>query len=100
MIRRIIRSVTNSGAATPKTNEVTKVNLFEPIPPECDHDCESCTATYPASFEIEEKEALWNSAKGWASHVIVATGETDWVRNVTSVLDCWNQLCCLQRIAN
>jgi len=65
-IKSVANSVTNSGAATPErkkstTSTVNKTNLFEPIPPECDHDCDSCTIKLPAKWEIEEKEDLWNS---------------------------------------
>lgn len=63
-IVKSIRSVTNSGAATPDREEktVNKNNLFETIPPECDHDCESCTIKLPANFKIEEDEELFNTA--------------------------------------
>lgn len=50
---------------------------------ECLHDCDSCTAHYPRGFKIEEAGLLYGHIKGWSTHVLVATGKSDWVRNVT-----------------
>lgn len=50
---------------------------------ECLHDCESCSVKYPASFSIDEDDKLYGGVKGWSTHLIVATGKTDWVRDVT-----------------
>lgn len=49
---------------------------------ECLHDCDSCTIKYPRKFEIEEDDKLYGEIKGWSRHLIVATGKTDWVRDV------------------
>ena len=61
--------------------------LFPKVDPavdgeDCDHDCASCTIRYPAKFSIDEKEELYGHVKGWATHLLVATGKTDWVRDV------------------
>ena len=61
--------------------------LFTKVDPavdgqDCEHDCESCTIKYPAKFSIDEKEDLYGHVNGWATHLLVATGKTDWVRNV------------------
>ena len=61
--------------------------LFPKIDPtvdgeDCDHDCESCTIRYPAKFSIDEDSKLYGQVKGWATHLLVATGKTDWVRDV------------------
>ena len=61
--------------------------LFPKVDPtidgeDCDHDCESCTIHYPAKFAIDEDEKLYGFVKGWATHLVVATGKTDWVRDV------------------
>ncbi|KAF3905396.1 hypothetical protein ABW21_db0206776 [Orbilia brochopaga] len=82
MLKRLVRSWTNSGAATPGGTPISKDNLFEPIPPECDLECHSCTIKYPASFKIEEGSDLWQTGKEWATHIIIATGKSDWVRDV------------------
>jgi (2Fe-2S) ferredoxin len=37
---------------------------------------------YPRNFSIDEKEELYGHIKGWSTHLIVATGKTDWVRDV------------------
>ncbi|EMC98219.1 hypothetical protein BAUCODRAFT_32212 [Baudoinia panamericana UAMH 10762] len=49
---------------------------------ECLHDCESCTVHYPRKFEIDEDDKLYGQINGWDRHLIVATGKTDWVRDV------------------
>ncbi|KAK6332757.1 hypothetical protein TWF696_002779 [Orbilia brochopaga] len=82
MLKRLVRSWTGSGAATPGGTPISKDNLFETIPPECDLECHSCTIKYPASFKIEEGADLWQTGKEWATHIIIATGKSDWVRDV------------------
>jgi len=49
---------------------------------DCEHDCESCTIKLPPKFSIDEDEKLYGFVKGWATHMLVATGKTDWVRDV------------------
>ncbi|KAL2162056.1 hypothetical protein VTH06DRAFT_7841 [Thermothelomyces fergusii] len=49
---------------------------------DCDRDCESCTVQYPKGFKIDETDDLYGFVKGWSTHVLVATGKTDWVRDV------------------
>lgn len=66
--------------------------LFPKVDPtvdgeECDHDCASCTIKYPSRFKIEEADKLYGHVKEWATHMIVATGKTDWVRNVEEEKD-------------
>ncbi|KAJ6262762.1 hypothetical protein Dda_1319 [Drechslerella dactyloides] len=82
MLKRLVRSWTGSGAATPGGTPITKDNLFDTIPPECDLECHTCTIKYPSSFKIEESTDLWQSGKEWATHIIIATGKSDWVRDV------------------
>jgi glycerol-3-phosphate O-acyltransferase / dihydroxyacetone phosphate acyltransferase len=50
---------------------------------ECLHDCETCEIQYPRGFKIDEEDMLYGMVKGWSTHVLVATGKTDWVRDVT-----------------
>ncbi|KAF2479210.1 Sucrase/ferredoxin-like-domain-containing protein [Neohortaea acidophila] len=49
---------------------------------DCLHDCDSCTAHLPRGFKIDEEDALYGHINGWSRHLIVATGKTDWVRDV------------------
>ncbi|KAF2734241.1 hypothetical protein EJ04DRAFT_493770 [Polyplosphaeria fusca] len=49
---------------------------------ECLHDCATCTVKYPRKFTIDETEELFGHVKGWSTHLLVATGKTDWVRDV------------------
>ncbi|QIW99221.1 hypothetical protein AMS68_004739 [Peltaster fructicola] len=50
--------------------------------PECEHDCESCTIRLPRKWSIDEEDKLYGFVKGWSRHLLVATGKTDWVRDV------------------
>lgn len=61
--------------------------LFPKVDPtidgeDCDHDCESCTISFPRGFKIDEGHELYGKVKGWSQHVLVATGKSDWVRDV------------------
>ncbi len=65
----------------------TAAELFPRTTPEvdgedCAHDCDSCTVKYPRSFKVEESDILYGHVKGWSTHVLVATGKSDWVRDV------------------
>lgn len=50
---------------------------------ECMHDCASCTETLPRKWSIDEDDKLYGYVNGWETHLIVGTGKTDWVRDVT-----------------
>lgn len=74
-------TIAGTGATTPLDV------LFPKVDPEvdgedCDHDCNSCHVKYPKGFKIEEEDKLYGHVKGWSTHVLVATGKTDWVRDV------------------
>jgi hypothetical protein len=61
--------------------------LFPKVDPavdgeDCDRDCDSCAVHYPRSFKIDEEDVLYGFVKGWSTHMLVATGKTDWVRDV------------------
>lgn len=85
---------TNSTASLPTlkdgrlfTQAKTSDALFPPTDPDVDgddclHDCASCTVKYPRNFSIDEEEKLYGHVQGWSTHLIVATGKTDWVRDV------------------
>lgn len=62
-------------------------DLFPKTNPEidgdaCEHDCESCHVKYPKGFKIDESDDLYGHIKGWSTHALVATGKSDWVRDV------------------
>lgn len=62
-------------------------SLFTKVDPEvdgedCDHDCSSCTIRFPAKFNIDLEDKLYGNVGDWATHLLVATGKTDWVRDV------------------
>lgn len=49
---------------------------------ECLYDCASCTEQLPRKWEIDETDEIYGYVKGWETHMIVATGKKDWVRDV------------------
>lgn len=50
--------------------------------PSCLQDCSTCTIHYPPKWSIDEDDPLYGHINGWATHVLIATGKTDWVRDV------------------
>ncbi|KAJ4293799.1 hypothetical protein N0V88_005310 [Collariella sp. IMI 366227] len=84
------KSLLTSAKALAIGNSGSKASLQDLFPAvdkvvdgeDCDHDCESCTVHYPKGFKIEEDDDLYGLVKGWSTHVLVATGKTDWVRDV------------------
>ncbi|KAK6854390.1 hypothetical protein PG990_007848 [Apiospora arundinis] len=48
----------------------------------CLHDCDSCHIAFPRGFKIDEADLLYGHIKGWSTHMLVATGKSDWVRDV------------------
>lgn len=70
----------------------TKESIFPLVSKEvdgdnCDRDCEGCPG-YGRAFEkigIETDTELWGETKEYANHIIVATGETDWIRDVGDI---------------
>ncbi|KKK21559.1 hypothetical protein ARAM_006473 [Aspergillus rambellii] len=49
---------------------------------ECLHDCATCSTRYPARFDVDQEDTLYGNVDGWATHLLVATGKADWVRDV------------------
>ena len=73
-------------ARTPFT-KAAEGTLFPRVDPavdgeDCDHDCHSCTIQLPANWKIDENGKLYGHVNGWATHMLVATGKTDWKRDV------------------
>ena len=75
------------GTATPKFQTAAEDALFPKVDPkidgeDCDRDCESCTIKYPSKFDVNMSDELYGHVKGWSTHVLIATGKTDWVHDV------------------
>ncbi|KAI1116453.1 Sucrase/ferredoxin-like-domain-containing protein [Nemania sp. NC0429] len=82
-LKSLLRFAT--GEAAPSTPD--PAGLFPATDPavdgeDCTHDCESCHVSYPRGFKVETDDLLYGHVKGWSTHVIVATGKSDWVRDV------------------
>lgn len=82
---------TISGASTPAPgsppNGTPIEALFPKVDPaidgeDCLHDCETCIVKFPKGFKVNEDDKLYGHINGWSTHVLVATGKTDWVRDV------------------
>lgn len=73
----------DDGLYTAKTTDALFPRTKEAIDgEECLHDCESCSVRLPRSFKIDEDDELYGHINGWSRHLVVATGKTDWVRDV------------------
>ncbi|KAH0551023.1 hypothetical protein GP486_007620 [Trichoglossum hirsutum] len=76
----------NAGADEVATAKDAR-SLFPVVDPavdgeDCDNDCASCTIRYPSKFSIDEGDELYGHVKGWSVHLLIATGKSDWVRDV------------------
>lgn len=84
--KQTISGASTPAPGTPDGNTPCK-ELFPKVDPavdgeDCDHDCDSCIVSLPKGFKIDEDDKLYGYVKGWSTHVLVATGKTDWVRDV------------------
>ena len=88
-----LQSVLQKGKAflTPRnsSDSVNQINgyIFPKVDPaidgeDCDHDCETCEVKLPKGWRINTEEKLYGRVNGWATHMLVATGKTDWVKDV------------------
>ncbi|EER25557.1 hypothetical protein CPC735_066570 [Coccidioides posadasii C735 delta SOWgp] len=53
--------------------------------PDCTRDCADCTIKYPSRFMTEDQRRLYGKVKPFATHVLVATGKSDWVPKVENM---------------
>lgn len=85
---------TSSSTAVPQLNDgqnfakaPTTISLFPKVDPledgdDCEHDCDNCPVQLPKGWKIDKHEKLYGHVNGWDTHMLVATGKTDWVRDV------------------
>ncbi|KAI9659712.1 MAG: hypothetical protein M1831_003610 [Alyxoria varia] len=77
----------SSSSATTFTRAPNPTTLF-PVTspttdgPSCTHDCASCTVKLPKSWKIDETDKLYGEVNGWETHMLVATGKSDWTKHV------------------
>lgn len=50
--------------------------------PECLRDCADCTTQFPDKVKVETSRPLYGQIKEFHSHVLVATGRSDWKEKV------------------
>ncbi|KMU86882.1 FMI1 protein [Coccidioides immitis H538.4] len=53
--------------------------------PDCTRDCADCTIKYPSRFMTDNQRRLYGKVKPFATHVLVATGKSDWVPKVENM---------------
>lgn len=92
----------NSSKSKIDDGKVTKDTLFPLVTCEhedkkdddCDHDCAACPSTgdgtsgYGRAFDkigVDFDSEVYGEVKKFSRHVIVATGETDWIRDVEDI---------------
>lgn len=49
---------------------------------DCLNDCSDCTVRCPSKVKIETSTPLYGRIKEFHTHVLVATGRTDWIEKV------------------
>ncbi|PYH98262.1 sucrase/ferredoxin domain protein [Aspergillus ellipticus CBS 707.79] len=52
--------------------------------PDCQKDCADCTVQFPSKVKMETSKPLYGHIKEFHTHVLVATGKSDWVEKVES----------------
>ena len=50
--------------------------------PDCSKDCADCTIQFPSKVKVENSRPLYGHIKEFHSHVLVATGQSDWKEKV------------------
>ena len=50
--------------------------------PDCRRDCADCTLSYPSRVKIDTAKPLYGHIKEFSTHVLVGTGQSDWVEKV------------------
>ncbi|KAL5359766.1 Sucrase/ferredoxin-like-domain-containing protein [Aspergillus floccosus] len=50
--------------------------------PDCQSDCADCTVHFPSKVKIETSRPLYGHIKQFSTHVLVATGRSDWTQKV------------------
>ncbi|KAE8351251.1 Sucrase/ferredoxin-like-domain-containing protein [Aspergillus coremiiformis] len=50
--------------------------------PDCKRDCADCTAHFPSKVKIESTRPLYGHIKKFSTHILVATGKSDWAEKV------------------
>ncbi|KAL2004299.1 hypothetical protein VTN02DRAFT_4024 [Thermoascus thermophilus] len=78
------------GSSAEDENRANKSNteyLFPKVDPkedgpDCQKDCADCTLHYPAKFSIDTHRQLYGNIKPFTTHILVATGRSDWAQKV------------------
>lgn len=85
----MLRSLLSFGwtAEVEKEDSASSKYIFPKVDPEvdgedCDKDCDNCTIRYPSWFKINNQRQLYGNIDPFTTHVLVATGKSDWVRKV------------------
>ncbi|KAK4134846.1 hypothetical protein BT67DRAFT_420242 [Trichocladium antarcticum] len=86
-LKYLFNSAKTLAVGNPQSKASRPTDLFPAVDKavdgdDCDQDCASCTVKYPKNFSIDESDDLFGHVKGWSTHVLVATGKTDWVHDV------------------
>ncbi|RAL12344.1 sucrase/ferredoxin-like domain-containing protein [Aspergillus homomorphus CBS 101889] len=50
--------------------------------PDCKKDCADCTVHFPSKVKVETSRPLYGHIKEFHTHVLVATGKSDWTERV------------------
>lgn len=56
-----------------------------------EEDCGPCESCYPPTFDIDTKDSLWQSAPAAHAHILVATGQRNWLHNICEEDTIWGE---------
>jgi hypothetical protein len=77
----MLRSLLSLGRTSANEYLFPKVDPKEDGP-DCSKDCADCTIQFPSKVKIESSRPLYGHIKEFHSHVLVATGQSDWKEKV------------------
>lgn len=77
----MLRSLLSLGRASADDYLFPKVNPKDDGP-DCSNDCADCTINFPSKVKVESSRPLYGHIKEFHSHVLVATGRSDWKEKV------------------
>ncbi len=84
--KSLMSSVLGRGSGGASGGPAPLLDLFTKTDPavdgdDCLRDCDGCSIKYPRNFKIEEDDVLYGHVTEWATHALIATSKTDWVRD-------------------
>lgn len=75
----------------PRLEAVEEISKNYKVKELSEEECGHCEACYPANFDIDTTEDLWESAPAARALVLVATGQRNWKHNICDEDTTWGK---------